>query len=142
MDCEDNNHENIDITICEENFSCNYVDDNNAEITSDNWDNINVKAEEYLSNQKKYHDNNKLCMNYDKTIFMVNSKKKKYRKISLSFNGKKLNHTKNIHLLGLIYNDDLKFKNYIINGTDKKKSLILRIKQKLTLIKKNKILDD
>ena len=137
MECEVKKDENNE-EIWEENFSCNYVDDNNSEITSDKWDNLEEKAEKYLENQKKYHDNNELCMNYEKTVLMVNSKQKKYRKISLSFNGKRLNHSKNVHLLGLIYNDDLKFKNHIINGTEKKKSLILRIKQKITLVKKIK----
>ena len=77
-------------------------------------------------------------MNDDKTVIMINSKQKKYRNKTLSFNDKTLKHTKNVHLLGMIYNENLKFRNYIEKGTHKKKSLIIRIKQKISLIKKIK----
>ena len=46
-------------------------------------------------------------MNDDKTVIMINSKQKKYRNKTLSFNDKTLKHTKNVLILGMIYNDIL-----------------------------------
>ena len=54
------NHENSyeDNENCAGNLSINYIDDNITEVISDNWNNIEVEAENYLENQKNYHINN------------------------------------------------------------------------------------
>ena len=75
-------------------------------------------------------------MNEDKTIVMINSKQKKYKNKIIILKNRQLFHAKTLSLLGLIYNDKLKFNNYIEKGTSKKISLIAKIKQKNTLIKK------
>ena len=67
-------------------------------------------------------------MNEDKTIIMINSKQKKHKKKIINFKNSQLFHSKTLQILGVIYNDKLNFKNYIENGTLKKKSLINRIK--------------
>ena len=51
IDCIKNEKES-DENICKKNMSCNYVDDNNSEITSDKWIKLEKDAENFLINQK------------------------------------------------------------------------------------------
>ena len=51
IDCTKNEKESNE-SICMKNMSSNYVDDNNSEITSDNWINLENDAEKCLINQK------------------------------------------------------------------------------------------
>ena len=113
------------------NLSLNYIDDNMTEIMANKWDNIEKNAEDFLKNQEEYHQNNVLAFNHEKTIFMINSKKKKHRNKKISFNNKHIEHSTKVKILGTIYNDNLSFKNHIEKGMPNKKSLIVSLKQKL-----------
>ena len=133
MNCEHaNSYENNE--NCTRNLSLNYIDDNLSEVVADKWENIQSETERYLVNQKKYHVNNKLVFNEEKTVIMINSKIKKEKKI-IKFNEKNLKHNETIKVLGMIYNDKLKFSNHIIKGHKNNKSIITRLKQKLNLLK-------
>ena len=132
----DNNYTDND--SCDRNLSINYIDDNMSEITPDKWENIEYNVETFLKNQQDYHQNNLLAFNHEKTIFMVNSRSKKYRNKFITFNNKKIEHSDKIKILGTVYNENLNFNNHIDKGMKKKKSLIIRLKQKLNLIKKIK----
>ena len=65
---------------------------------------------------------------------MFNTNKKIKKKI-INFNDKELKHSEQIVVLGMIYNDKNNFKDHIIKGSNKEKSLFTRIKQKINLIK-------
>ena len=122
---------------CEKNISINYIDDNNTELTSDKWDDLEKDAENYLRNQKTYHDNNQLLINMDKTIIMINTKKKRYRKKKVIFENVEINHSKKFIMLGMIYNEKLNFFDHIYKGTSKKIWNLLEIKTKNNFDKKN-----
>ena len=69
---------------------------------------------------------------------MVNSKNKNKRKKFITFNDKRIEHSEKIKILGTAYNENLNFKNHIDKGIKNNKSLIIRLTQKLNLIKKIK----
>ena len=95
----DHEKEYDSIDECEEMFSINYIDDNMTEITTGNWDDIIDKTEIYLKNQQTYHEDNLLSFNHEKTVLLVNSKKKKYRKKKANFNDKVIEHTEKLKSL-------------------------------------------
>ena len=135
MKCEHNYEDN---SKCEKNISINFVDDNNSELTSTNWNRLKIDTEEFLENQNNYHDNNQLLLNEDKTVLMVNSKKKCYNNLTFKLKHKTIKHTKKFVLLGLVYNDKLNFYEHLNKGTNKKLSIITKIKLKRTLLRKIK----
>ena len=54
-----------------------------------------------------------LMLNREKTIIMINSKKKRLKKIEIHFNNDILKHTEKFIILGLVYNDKLNFFNHL-----------------------------
>ena len=111
------------ISTCDRKFSQNYIDDNHSEVQSNTWTELKYEAESFLNNQLEYHNNNKLVLNYDKTVIMFNSKKKRNRLKIINFKEKKLKHHRQVVALGMIYNDNLNFSDHIVNGTQNKNIL-------------------
>ena len=65
---------------CEGNSSINYIDDNESQIVADSWMNIQDETNDFLRNQKEYHDNNELVFNEEKTVIMFNTNIKKIKR--------------------------------------------------------------
>jgi hypothetical protein len=79
---------------------------------------------EHQVNQKlklisKWLSNNKLCLNYNKTVYMVLSKRRSKPNLDLTIDNNKINETDNVRYLGLIFDNKLSWGPQILNISKK-----------------------
>ena len=108
-----------------------YVDDCYAIIFT-KGNKIWTIIEQYIRRMNQYYINNQLKMNMKKTMVMIFTNKLEEKEKYITIDGNIIKHDKKIKILGIMFNEDLKWNCHINEGSQ---SLISQLKQRLNSLK-------
>ena len=117
---------------------CNFADDNTLYVSDNSLDNILLRLNKEIKNTLNWFSNNSMVANPDKFHLMFLGLKNNYNELSVKIGNEKICASKEIKLLGVTIDNDLKFKSHIQNlcaKANNKTCALRRIRSHLPLNK-------
>lgn len=91
-----------------------FADDTNFFYSGNNLSEITENINSEMGKVKKWFDKNKLCLNWEKTKYMIFGNCKKNENVRIAIEGNEIERVNEIKFLGVILNDKLNWKDHIV----------------------------
>ena len=123
------NHSPLEERNCSEASATSFVDDNFIIETRKNNENYLETVTRIIDKKNKYMNSNKLAQNNNKTkILLLTNNQKDKDNFKIKIENKTIIHSKNVTMLGLVFNEELNWEDSIQKGN---KSLRSQLNQQL-----------
>ena len=125
-----NNH--LEYSRCNRTNMCVYIDDSYSIVRETGkglWEDVRSQ----IKLMENYFNSNELFVNVKKTVVMLITNSRELKNANIEIEGKIINHSRTMKILGSILNDELKWSDHFLKG---EKALITNLRRRAALIKR------